>query len=236
MNTLEKTVDLNADLGEGFPNDDALLCLVTSTSVACGAHAGDSMTLVRALRGAKARGVVVGAHPGFPDRETFGRAEREVTTADVERIVNDQLSEFEGVARAVGVEPRFVKPHGALYNQAQRDLDVAVGVVNAVRPRGLALLGQPGSVIEDVARSAGVRFITEGFPDRRYNEDGSLMPRSSPDSVLTHPLEIEAQVIRLVEQGVETLCIHGDDPRAIENAGCVRAVLERHDIAMRGFA
>src|SRR4051812_35707267 len=124
-----RTIDLNADLGEGCPWDEAILDHVTSANVCCGAHAGDPETILRTLRAARRRGVVVGAHPGYPDREHFGRQERAISRAEVEALVLEQLDDMERWASEVGVPVRFVKPHGALYNQAQRDPEIAAGLV-----------------------------------------------------------------------------------------------------------
>ena len=226
-------IDLNADLGEGFPNDARLLDLVTSASVCCGAHAGDLDTIRFTLDAAAARLVAVGAHPGYADRDGFGRRERLATAAEVERLILDQFDDLAALARPAGLTLRFVKPHGALYNQAQRNEDVARGVVEAVRRLGLPVLGQPGGAVQRIATESGVGFIAEGFPDRRYEADGRLVPRGRPDAVLADPAEIDRQVARLVRQGLATLCIHGDDPAAVANAETVRAVLDRPGIAAR---
>jgi 5-oxoprolinase (ATP-hydrolysing) subunit A len=227
------SIDINADLGEGFPNDGRLLGLVTSTSVSCGAHAGDDETILSTLVSARLRGVAVGAHPGYAEREGFGRREQSMTADEVERLILGQVASLSRLARICKVDPRFVKPHGALYNQAQRDVEIARGVVAAMRVLGLPVLGQTGSALERLAAEGGVRFIGEGFPDRRYQPDGRLVPRTSPDAILHEPAEIEAQVVRFVREGVATLCIHGDDPRAVENAENVRSVLARNGISPR---
>jgi UPF0271 protein len=233
MNPTNATIDINADLGEGCPNDAALLELVTSTSVSCGAHAGDEAAILATLAAAKARGVAVGAHPGYPDRENFGRREQVVSTADVERLIVGQFEDLARLADQLAVPLRFVKPHGALYNQAQREAEVARGVVAAVRRLGLPVLGQPGSVLERLAGESGACFIAEGFPDRRYDADGRLVPRSRPDAVLHDVDEIDAQVARLAGLGLATLCVHGDTPWAVTTAETVRAALERHAITPR---
>jgi UPF0271 protein len=236
MTMTERSIDLNADLGEGFPNDAALLARVTSASIACGAHAGDPATMAGALSEALARRVAVGAHPGYADRAEFGRRELQLPPGAVSRLIVEQVESLGSIAARFAAPLRFVKPHGALYNQAQREEDVAAEVVAALLQVGLPLLGQPASILEARARAAGVRYITEGFPDRRYQSDGRLMPRSQAGAILHDPAEIEAQVVRLVEQGVMTLCIHGDDPRAVANAETVRAILDRQGIALRSFA
>jgi UPF0271 protein len=231
-----RAIDLNADLGEGFPNDAALLARVTSASIACGAHAGDPATIARTLTEARDRGVVVGAHPGYADRAGFGRREQNLPSGEVTRLIVDQVAYLGTLAAGLGMAIRFVKPHGALYNQAQREVDVASGVVAALVQLKFPLLGQPDSVLEACALAAGVTYISEGFPDRRYRADGRLVPRSQADAVLHEADEIEAQVVRLVEQGLMTLCIHGDDPRAVANAETFRAILDRQRIEVRSFA
>ena len=231
-----RAMDLNADLGEGFPLDDALLARVTSASVCCGAHAGDPATILRTLREAKARGVVVGAHPGYPDREHFGRRERPATAAEVEALIRSQVADLAALADQVGLPIRFVKPHGALYNQAQRDPEIATGVVAALAPLGLPVLGLPGSILSVEAARAGLRYVAEGFPERRYRPDGTLVPRAEPDAVIVDPAEVDEQVVRLVARGVETLCLHGDAPEAVAWADRICAALGRAGIGLRGFA
>jgi UPF0271 protein len=235
LNPSRRHVDLNADLGEGFPNDRAILDLVTSASICCGAHAGDPAVIRQTIREVARRNVVLGAHPGFADREHLGRREQVTSAALVKELILDQVESLAATAAEVGLVVRYVKPHGALYNQAQWQAEVAEGVLEALAHLHLPLLGQPGSLLEARARERDVVFVSEGFPDRRYRDDGRLVPRSQPDAVLTDPREVEAQVLRLVNQGVTTLCIHGDDPRAIENARTVRSLLERHAIDLKGF-
>jgi UPF0271 protein len=229
-------IDLNADLGEGLPNDRALLGLVTSASICCGAHAGSVDVIRRTLCDASDRGVVVGAHPGYPDREGFGRRDQEVSSEQVEALITDQVSALGDLAREAGVSIRYLKPHGALYNQAQRQEPIARGVVAAAVALNLPLLGQPGALVETLCFERGVRYVTEGFPDRRYRNDGSLWPRSEPGAILVESEELAQQVLRLVAEGrVATLCIHGDDPRAVANAELVRLVLKNHGMAVRSF-
>jgi UPF0271 protein len=230
-----RTIDLNADLGEGFPNDEALMALVTSASLACGGHAGDESTMRHALSEAARRGVVVGAHPGFADREGFGRREQTCSADLVETLVLGQVARLSREADALGVPIRYIKPHGALYNQAQRDRAIAEGVVAAAGRVGLPVLGQPRSVLAELAGASGLRFFAEGFPDRRYLPDGRLVPRTDPRALLHDPAEIEAHVVRLAESGVETLCIHGDDPNAVSNVRLVRNVLQRHGFVLKGL-
>jgi UPF0271 protein len=231
----QRTIDLNADLGEGCPSDAALLARVSSASIACGAHAGDRSTMAATLAEAQRRGVIVGAHPGYADRAAFGRRELRLPPLEVERLIVEQVEVLRSVGSSLGVTIGFVKPHGALYNQAQKEDEVAAAVIAALARLQCPLLGQPGSLLEVRARKAGVRYVTEGFPDRRYRADGRLVPRSDPDAIVHDPAEMEAQVARLVAEGVMTLCIHGDDPRSVANADRVRGILERQGIILRSF-
>jgi UPF0271 protein len=229
-------IDLNADLGEGFSNDRALLALVTSASICCGAHAGNPDVIRRTLRYAAAQNVKVGAHPGYPDRAGFGRREREQTHDELVGLVVSQVAALIKVAKESKVDVAYIKPHGALYNQAQRQAEVAAAVVAAARTFDLPLLGLPGSRLEAASRKAGLAYFAEGFPDRRYQSDGSLAPRSEPDAILRDPAQIEKQIVRLVQEGrAATLCIHGDDTQAVANAELARGVLERHGIAVIPF-
>ncbi|MGO9600606.1 MAG: 5-oxoprolinase subunit PxpA [Isosphaeraceae bacterium] len=231
-----ESIDLNADLGEGCPSDESLLERISSASVCCGAHAGDVASIRQTMRLAALRGVVVGAHPGYPDRAHFGRRERNIRPEEVENLILEQTVTLRQLAEAVGCSIRFLKPHGALYNQAQRQDAVAEGVIAAAERLSLPLLGQPGTILERLAVSRGVRFVPEGFPDRRYRDDGLLVPREEPGAVVDDPAEIDAQVVRLVrELRVLTLCIHGDAPSAVASAEGVRQVLTRHQIAIRSF-
>ncbi len=232
-----RTIDLSADVGEGCPFDDLLLDgLVSSASVCCGAHAGGPRTIRRTLEFARDRGVAVGAHPGYPDREHFGRREQAISADAVTTLILDQVGSLVDLAAEVGVAVRFLKPHGALYNQAQRQNPIARGVVDAAAELGLPLLGLPGSVLNAWAVGRGVRYVAEGFADRRYRPDGSLVPRGEPDALLHDPDEMTTQLaVLLARRRVATICIHGDDPRAVENARTVRRLLDDMRIAVRSF-
>ena len=231
-----RAIDLNADLGEGCQNDYELLQRVSSASICCGAHAGDPASMVQTLRWAAEFGVAIGAHPGFADREGFGRRPKIVTSREVESLILEQVETLRTLASEVGLPVRFLKPHGALYNQAQTQEPVALGVLLAARRLGLPLLGQPGTLLERLARGLDVRMIAEGFPDRRYRGPDALVPRSEAGAVLHDPVEIELQVVRLVKEGrAATLCIHGDEPGAVANADLIRQVLDRNRIVIRSF-
>ena len=224
------SIDLNADLGEGFPNDARLLELVSSTSLCCGVHAASPAIIINTLTEAVRLGRLIGAHPGYDDREGFGQRDQHLTSMEVERLVCDQVALLGSLGSSTGKRVHFVKPHGALYNQAQVEPTIARGVISGVKSLGLPLLGLPNSLLERLATEAGVRYIAEGFPERRYGPDGRLVPRSEPNAVLHDQAEVADQVMRLVDQGVITLCIHGDDPDAVRKAETVRGVLERHGV------
>jgi UPF0271 protein len=229
-------LDLNCDLGEGCPYDAELMPLITSASIACGFHAGDPATAHAALRAAREHGVGVGAHPSFPDREHFGREEMQRSQEQVFQDCVYQIGALAGLARAVGLELRYVKPHGALYNMACRDDAYAWPVVAAAEVFSLPVLGLPGSRLQ--ALSAGhVPFIAEGFADRRYLPDGSLVPRSRPDAFVEDPVEAVRQAQGLLrDRGVRTLCVHGDNPRALGFVRALRDALARQGITIRAFS
>jgi len=161
----------------------------------------------------------VGAHPGYPDRENFGRVPREMPASEVERMVYEQCQHLRKLASAVGLFLPYLKPHGALYNQAVVQPVVALGVVRAAARLGMALLMQPVGVLPGIALKHNVSLVREGFLDRRYNDDGTLVPRTQPGAILTDPDEIREQFIRLIgTASVDSLCIHGDSPHAVTMA------------------
>src|SRR5260370_6335557 len=185
-------LDLNSDLGEGCPHDAELMALITTANVSCGFHAGDAACAFVALRLAAKHGVQAGAHPGFADRAHFGRRDLDLSEDQVYEQTVYQIGAVAGLARAAGLTLRHVKPHGALYNLACRDDAFARPVVAATEVFGLALMALPGSRLE--ALSAGrCEFVAEGFADRRYLPDGSLVPRSPPDAFVAEPQEAVRQ-------------------------------------------
>jgi UPF0271 protein len=232
----ELTVDLNCDLGECCGADADVLPLVTTANVACGFHAGDPATALATLRLAARHGVRVGAHPGYPDREHFGRRELDRTEGQIYEDCVYQIGALAGLARAAGVTISHVKAHGGLYNRACRDDATARPVIAAAELFGLALMGLPGSRLE--ALSVGrVPFVAEGFADRRYRPDGSLVPRTEPGAFVHDPTEAVAQAERLIhERGVRTLCVHGDNPQALAFVHGLREALTRQGVVIRAFA
>jgi UPF0271 protein len=228
-------IDLNCDLGEGHPHDAELMPLITSASIACGFHAGDAATAHAALRLAVRHDVQVGAHPSFPDREHFGRRELPRSEMQIFEDCVYQIGALAGLARAAGASLRYVKPHGALYNLACRNDAYARPIVEATCLFGLALMALPRSRLE--ALSAGrCPFIREGFADRRYLPDGSLTPRSQPDAFVTDPTEAVRQAEWLLrEHGVQTLCVHGDNPQAVAFVRALRQALSTQGIGIQKF-
>lgn len=234
-------VDLNSDLGESFGevrrgDDDAMFPLVTSANLACGFHGGDSLTMLASCRLAASTGTSIGAHVSYRDLDGFGRRNMDVAPATLHADILYQLAALSGLAVLAGTSVRYVKPHGALYNRIVHDEEQARLVAEAVRDFGgqLPLLGLPGSAIERAAASAGLDFFREGFADRAYAADGSLVPRSVEGAVLTDPDEVAARAVALVP-GIDSLCVHGDTPGAVALAAATRTALAEAGIEVRAF-
>lgn len=223
---------MNADVGEGM-DDGTLLPYVTSANVACGMHAGDPTTMDQTVELALSRGVRVGAHPGYPDRENFGRVTMEMASDEIENLVVYQVAALQGFVRSRGARLTHVKPHGALYHRGAEFPDVARAIAEGVRRVGthLVLVGAAGSMLIGAGREAGLPVAEEAFADRRYRADGMLVPRGQPGALLTDPDEAAEQAVRLARDGVaiaddaspipvraDTICLHGDTPGAAEIA------------------
>jgi 5-oxoprolinase (ATP-hydrolysing) subunit A len=227
-------IDLNCDLGEGCGLDEELMPLITSANIACGFHAGDPATAFRTLQMAALHAVRAGAHPGFPDREHFGRCELAQSERQVFEETVYQVGALAGLARAVGIRLNHLKPHGALYNLACRDDTYARPIVEAAVLFELPLVGLAGSRLQALA-SGRCRFVTEGFADRRYQAD-SLVPRSDSRAFVENTEEAVQQVEQLIrERGVQTICVHGDNPRALEFVRELRKALTNKGITIRPF-
>lgn len=226
-------IDLNSDLGEGAGSDAALLPMLTSANVCCGAHAGDANTIRATLTLCAQHGVSVGAHPGFADRAHFGRREIPVSADDVRYLVHTQVRHLIELAHAINVTVRYLKPHGALYHQCHREPSLAEALLDVLGECQLAVVGLPCSLLAE--RAAGrVRFIAEGFADRRYRNDGTLVPRTEPNAMITDPAEAVEQVGYLMRtQGIETVCVHGDSAHALEFVQQIRDELTRRHITIR---
>jgi 5-oxoprolinase (ATP-hydrolysing) subunit A len=245
-------IDLNSDMGEGFGayaigNDDELLGIVTSANVACGFHGGDATIMHRLALLAKERGVGLGAHPGFNDLWGFGRRAITMDARALEYLVAYQIGAMQAFAAYSGAPVRHVKAHGALYNMAAKDEAYALAIARAVKTADgkLILVGLPGSEMQKAAQSQGLAFAREGFCDRLYRDDGSLMPRSVKGAVIGDPAVAAAQALRFARDGevvtasgatlklrADTLCVHGDEPAAVSVASAVRRALEESGITL----
>lgn len=241
-------VDLNADLGEGAPDDADLLTLVTSANIACGGHAGDARLMQATVRAALAHGVAIGAHPSYVDREHFGRREMQLDPDQVRAEVLCQVGALDALVRAAGGRLHHVKPHGALYNQAARDpalADAIAGAVRAIDP-GLAVYGLAGGELLRAAERASLRAVAEVFADRGYRADGSLVPRREPGALIDDTDEAVARTLRMVQEGVvqavsgetvplraQTICLHGDGPHALAFARALHAALRDAGVQLR---
>ena len=239
-------IDLNSDVGESFGpwplgDDRRLIPFVTSVNVACGFHAGDPLTIQRTVAIAVAHDVAVGAHPGYPDLQGFGRRELDMAADELEAALVYQIGAVAAFARAAGSELRHVKPHGALYNRAARDRSVADPIARAVRAVSaeLVLVGLAGSELLAAGVAAGLSVAAEAFADRAYEPDGSLRSRRLPDAMLPGPTAAAAQAVSIVRDGTvatidggsrpiraDTICVHGDTPGAADLARTVREALE----------
>lgn len=218
-----RAVDLNADLGEEVTDDAGLLAVVTSANVACGYHAGGPEIMRAVCEAAAARGVAIGAQVSYDDRENFGRVALDVARETLQEQVADQVGRLAEIAAAAGSRVTYVKPHGALYHRVATDRVQAEAVLAG--SGDLPVLGMPGSLVLDLAREAGRRVVHEGFPDRSYTPEGGLAPRGEPGAVLTETTEIAERALDLARV-VESLCVHGDTPGAVEHAAAVRRRLE----------
>jgi UPF0271 protein len=243
---MKAKIDLNCDVGESFGayrlgNDERLMPLITSANIACGYHAGDPLVMDRTVCLAARHGVSTGAHPGFPDRVGFGRRAMQLTPGEIENDVLYQVGALAAFARSVGAELAHVKPHGALYNMAAKDAQVARAVVRGVArvDQNLILVGLAGSALVEAAREAGLRAACEGFADRAYEADGSLRSRKLEGAVIHDPQAAAERAVRIARDGVviaytgeeialqvDTICVHGDTSGAVEIVTAIRRRLE----------
>ncbi|MAN44990.1 MAG: lactam utilization protein LamB [Hyphomonas sp.] len=246
---MTRTICLNADIGElpgqnGRAMDRAILDVVSRCNIACGGHAGDETSMGQTLKAAKARNVIAGAHPSYPDKENFGRASMSMSAEELKDTLRQQVRTFLSIVRDIGAPVEHLKPHGALYNDAARDAGLASIIAAVAREARLnVLVGPPNSELSRAAAEFHLNYLPEGFADRRYQADGSLTPRSESGAVLRDIKDQIAQVLEFVDQGsvkvatgeriplkVQTICLHGDTPGAIQSALELRAALHAHDI------
>lgn len=250
------SIDLNADLGEGFgryrlDSDPEILGLVSSVNIACGYHAGDPIVMRETVAQAAARGVTIGAHPSYPDLLGFGRRDLAATPGEIEAYLVYQIGALSAFCTTQGATLRYVKPHGALYNRAARDPDAAQAVARAVHgvDPGLILLGLDGTVMLAEAERIGLAVAREAFVDRAYRPDGQLLSRSEPGSVLDDVAAVVDRAVRMVKEHFvvaidgtrrivrpDSLCVHGDGPHAVAIIRALRERLEAEDVEIAPFA
>ena len=245
-------VDLNSDLGESFGAytiglDSEVIAHVSSANVACGYHAGDPLVMDRTVAAAAAAGVAVGAHPGYPDLMGFGRRNMVCSPKEAKAYVQYQLGALMAFTAAHGIKLQHCKPHGALYNMAAKDMDLSMAIAEAVASVDcdIILLGLAGSKLLEAGRQAGLRVASEVFADRAYQADGTLVPRSRPGAVIHDKDEAIARTIRMVTEGkvtavtgeevsiqADSICVHGDNPSAVEFVKNIRAALEAREVSI----
>ena len=249
------SIDLNSDLGEGFGpwpmgDDETMLSIVTSANIACGGHAGDTETMYRTLELAQKNNVTVGAHPGFNDREGFGRRVIPMTPDEIGRMCAAQIGALAGIAAQAGVAVRYVKPHGALGNLAARDRSVADAIAQAVQniDRNLAILAISGTQSEQAAKAAGVSTFSEIFADRGYLSTGQLVPRGQDGAMIHDAANAAARLIKFLNSGrmpvidgdpialdAQSICVHGDSPGAVSMAREIRDRLKAEGVSVSSF-
>lgn len=234
-------IDLNCDMGESFGqyklgDDESVMPFITSANIACGLHASDPLVMRKTIRLAKKYNVAIGAHPSWPDLQGFGRREMNLSAEETEAFILYQIGALAAFAKSEGAELRHVKPHGALYNQAAKDRAMANAIARAVKAFSvnLILVGLAGSSLIEAGTELGLRVSNEGFPDRNYSPDGTLISRKQLNAIIESPNDVAAHAVSLAKDGidfsgqrvkVDTLCLHGDNIRAAENAKLVREAL-----------
>ena len=243
-------IDLNADLGEGCENDEALLQLVSSANIACGFHAGDADLMRQSVRWAIQYGVAIGAHPSFPDKENFGRTAMKLAPETVYNQTLYQLGALDAIVRAEGGKMVHVKPHGMLYNQAALDGELALAIAKAIKDfnPGLRLVGLSGSQLITAANQLGLTARNEVFADRRYQSDGTLVPRSQPLALIDSDEEALNQTLEMVINHkvntvdgkrvtvqADTVCLHGDGAHALDFARLLKGQLQQRGIAIQSY-
>ena len=255
MKPKQMEMDLNADLGEyqtehQYLTEFQILGYISSCNIACGGHAGSEETMQKMILACKQKGVAVGAHPSYPDREGFGRRRITIDSSSLKESVIKQLRSFLFVSDALNVPMSHVKAHGRLYNDAAKDKNLANLLVSAIKEidPGVSIIGPPNSILAEVARNSGLNFIAEAFLDRRYKDDGSLVDRDSAGAILGSLTErceqarnivcnqrVETDSNNFIEIEAKTLCLHGDSLDALETAQMVRSLLENENVVVKSF-
>ncbi len=237
--------DLNSDLGEGALFDAEIIPLISSANVACGFHSGDSVMMDKTIELCKASSVGLGAHPGYPDKENFGRTDMNVTPDEVYDFTLYQIGAIGALAKAKGVKLEHVKPHGAMYNKAAKNPDLALAIAQAVKDydENLILLALSGSEMINAAKKVGIRYASEVFADRAYEADGTLRPRKLEGSMITDENEAVERVIRMIKEGkvkaytgedvsleAHSVCVHGDSAKALDFVRVLNRAFAENDI------
>lgn len=248
---MNKTIDLNADLGEGFPFDKEIMSFISSANIACGVHAGDKETMLRTIELCLQHGVAVGAHPSFPDRENFGRKEMHLSPEQLKGNLLEQLYAIQDLCLQAGAKLQHVKPHGALYNLSARDAQTALVIADAVLQvnSALRLYGLSGSYSISEGVMAGLKTVAEAFADRTYAADGSLTPRSLPEALIEEPDRVVAQALMLardqkvfttnrecIEVMTESICLHGDTSKALLFSRMIYQSFNEHGINIKAVS
>jgi UPF0271 protein len=249
----EQRIDLNCDMGEGFGawamgNDAALMQHITSANIACGFHAGDALIMRATVRLALQHGVAIGAHPGFPDLQGFGRREMKFSPDEIFAMTLYQIGALQAILKSEGGALHHVKPHGALYNMAAKDRKLADAIAQATQKAGadLLLYGLSGSALIEAGKAIGLRTASEVFADRTYQDDGSLTPRSQPNALIENAAQAAVQALQMVQNQkvfsvngktvslmAETICLHGDGAQALEFAAAIVAAFQKNGIEMK---
>ena len=251
-----QTIDLNCDMGESFGAyklglDEEVIKYVSSANIACGWHAGDAMVMDRTVRLAARQGVGIGAHPGYPDLQGFGRRNMDCTADEIRNFVVYQVGALMAFCLANGVKMRHVKPHGSLYNTAVENRTVAAAIAEAILSvdPGLmyvALAGAKGETMRKIGEEVGLKVVYEAFPDRAYTPEGALVSRRLPGAVITNPDEVATRALKMAKEGrvtavdgteikldVQTLCVHGDNPSAVDLVRSISSLLESEGVAVK---
>lgn len=245
------SIDLNCDMGEGYPNDDQIIPFITSVNIACGYHAGNKETMQRTVEAALKNNVAIGAHPGYPDRDNFGRIDilhKKITLPELTRVVAKQIVILQEICKSFGTALHHVKPHGALYNRAACDDEAAQAICSAMQQANASLMlyGLSGSIMQKAAANHNLHFVHEVFADRTYQADGSLTPRSSANALITDTNVSLQQVLTMIKENkvntitgetipikAETICIHSDGAHAVSFAKVIYSSLQENEITMQ---
>ena len=247
---MKNYIDINCDLGEGIGNEREILPFISSANIACGYHAGDEDTMKKTIELCLEYGIAIGAHPSFPDRANFGRTNMNLPAEELQKIMLDQIHTISNIAAGFGTKLQHVKPHGALYNMAAKDFDLAYILTQSVKEMDthLCFFGLPNSEMERATKQSGILFIGEAFADRTYQNDGSLTPRSQANALIESETEAINQVLQIIKTGtvtsttakeiplnVQTICIHGDGSHAVLFAESLYQKLTQNQITIQSL-